>query len=193
MCRDIHQTEGIVLSRGNFGEAEAVFTLFTEQFGKIKAAARGVRHLKSKLRFNLGLFSFGRFSLLAGGTENGRFWKILDVEEIPGARRALSSERKLALFARAASLLDRMVQGEEKNPFLWGEIGKLLNLPGGEEIGAREMENIEISFLLRVLGNLGYIGEDLEKLAAADPRAGFGENRRLAVSAINTAIKESML
>ena len=63
MSHIVYQAEGIVLGEGSFGEADKALTVFTEDFGKIRAVAAGARYLKSKLRYNLGVFSYSRFIL----------------------------------------------------------------------------------------------------------------------------------
>lgn len=189
----IYQTEGIILSKGNFGEAESVFSVFTEDFGKIRAAAQGVRHIKSKLRYNLDLFSYRRFSVIAGRHGSGGFWKIVDAEEISPGRNIFSDTAKTAVFSRVASLLDRMVQGEERNPLLWSEIKNIFHFLRKESVKKEELRDFEISAVFNILKNLGYIGGVSPNVESENRAFVSAEDRQTAVSAINRAIKESML
>lgn len=161
MSHTIYQTEGIVLAKKDFGEADRMLTVFTKEFGMISAMAQGVRQLKSKLRYNLDLFSYGNFSLVAGRG----IWRLTDAEEI----KKIDSGN-ISLFSRIAGLLVRMIKGEEKNDFIWKKI-KNIFLVGGEEVQA----------VAEILHNLGYMEKDSYA------------TRKEAVSAINKAIKESML
>lgn len=169
MAYRVYQTEGIVLAKKDFGEAERLFYIFTKEFGMIKAIARGVRYIKSKLRPNLDLFFYNNFSLII--TKD--VWKITDASEIT----VIKNPEGLKTFAKIAVFLTRMIKGEEKNDFIWAELKKLFldlgashqALPGGE-----------ISFLARLLNNLGYLPE-------------IPSSRKSLVSAINKAVKESML
>lgn len=52
-----YKTEGIVLKRVNFGEADRILTIFTKHYGRIKAMAKGVRKLKSRKAGSLELFN----------------------------------------------------------------------------------------------------------------------------------------
>jgi DNA repair protein RecO (recombination protein O) len=45
----VYKTEAIVLKRTNLGEADKILALYTPNFGKIRAVAKGVRRPKSKL------------------------------------------------------------------------------------------------------------------------------------------------
>ncbi|MCX6731626.1 MAG: DNA repair protein RecO [Candidatus Parcubacteria bacterium] len=161
MAYSVYSTEGIVLAKKDFGEAERLFYIFTKEFGMIKAIARGVRYIKSKLRYNLDLFCYNNFSLIK--TKDA--WKITDASEI----KNISNPEALKFFAKIAAFLTRMIKGEEKNDFIWAELKKLF-LTGGSEI----------DFLAKVLHNLGYMPE-------------IPSSRKLLISAINKAIKESML
>ena len=50
-------TDGIVLSRVNYGEADRIIKLLTPEAGKLSLMARGVRKPKSKLAGGIELFS----------------------------------------------------------------------------------------------------------------------------------------
>lgn len=62
------KTNGIVLKRINFGEADRILTILTERFGKIKAIAKGVRKTKSKLAGSLEPFMNVDLQLCEGKT-----------------------------------------------------------------------------------------------------------------------------
>ncbi len=160
MSHAIYQTEGIVLGKRDFGEAERVYKIYTEKLGMIMATAQGVRLLKSKLRYNLDLFAYGNFSLIAGKD----IWRITDSEEIKKI-----SNSNLDVFSRIAIFLTRMIRGEERNDFIWQEVKKIF-LSGGDEIET----------VAGILHNLGYMAE-------------IPESKKEKISAINRAIKESML
>ena len=42
------RTEGVILSHRNFGEADRILTIYTQDFGKVKVLAKGVRRPRSK-------------------------------------------------------------------------------------------------------------------------------------------------
>lgn len=52
-----YKSEGIVLKRTNFGEADKIITVFSKHYGKITLIAKGIRRLTSKKRGNLELFN----------------------------------------------------------------------------------------------------------------------------------------
>jgi DNA repair protein RecO (recombination protein O) len=62
-------TQGIILARTNFGEADRIITFLTPDYGKVKGFAKGVRKSKSKLAGGLELFSISDLNLMLGKSE----------------------------------------------------------------------------------------------------------------------------
>ena len=62
-------TEGIVLSRTNFGEADRIITMLTPDRGKVRLIAKGVRRSKSKLAGGIELFSVSQITYIPGKSE----------------------------------------------------------------------------------------------------------------------------
>jgi DNA repair protein RecO (recombination protein O) len=62
-------TEGIVLSRTDFGEADRIITVITPDYGKLRLIAKGVRKIKSKLAGGIELFSVSNISFIKGRGE----------------------------------------------------------------------------------------------------------------------------
>lgn len=153
------------MAKRDFGEAERMLCIYTEKFGMVNAMAQGVRYAKSKLRYNLDLFAYGNFSLVAGR----EIWRITDAEEIKSNKKNIKNGGNLKMFSRIANFLTRMIKGEERNDFIWQEVKKIF-LSGGDEIET----------VAEILHNLGYMAE-------------APESKKEKISAINRAIKESML
>lgn len=64
-------TEGIVLSRINYGEADRILTILSSDQGKLRLMAKGVRKVKSKLAGGIELFSVSELSFIAGKSDIG--------------------------------------------------------------------------------------------------------------------------
>lgn len=64
-------TQGIILSRTDFGEADRIITLLTPDSGKLRLMARGVRRAKSKLAGGVELFSVSDITYIRGRGEIG--------------------------------------------------------------------------------------------------------------------------
>jgi DNA repair protein RecO (recombination protein O) len=64
----LYVTDAIVLTRFDYGEADRIMTLFTPEFGKLKAIAKGVRRTKSRLGGSLEPLAELRVALARGRT-----------------------------------------------------------------------------------------------------------------------------
>ncbi|MDL2342257.1 MAG: DNA repair protein RecO [Patescibacteria group bacterium] len=64
-------TQGIILSRTDFGEADKIITLLTPDHGKLRLMARGVRRAKSRLAGGVELFSVSDIVYIKGRGEIG--------------------------------------------------------------------------------------------------------------------------
>ena len=62
-------TRGIVLSRTDFGEADRILTILTTDHGRIRAIAKGVRKIKSKLAGGIELFSISELTYIEGKSD----------------------------------------------------------------------------------------------------------------------------
>ncbi|MGZ6004816.1 MAG: DNA repair protein RecO [Candidatus Saccharimonadales bacterium] len=62
-------SKGIILARTDFGEADRILTILTPDQGKIRAIAKGVRKVKSKLAGGIELFSISQISYIQGKSD----------------------------------------------------------------------------------------------------------------------------
>jgi DNA repair protein RecO (recombination protein O) len=62
-------TEGIILKRINFSEADRILTVLTSDYGQVSMLAKGVRKSKSKLAGGLEIFSVSDINYIDGKSE----------------------------------------------------------------------------------------------------------------------------
>lgn len=149
-----HNTKGIILETGSYGEADAFFVIYTEELGLIHARARGVRKMKSKLRYALQKYTLAELSLVHGKTG----WHITGAE----ARRSFFHElrdepEKYAVFLNILSLLSRLVHGEEKDEALFHTIERGAVFLSENDFNHEQLANCEVLLVLRILNFLGYL------------------------------------
>ena len=148
----IYRTEAVVLRRSELGEADRILTLFTPQWGKRRAIAKGIRRPASKLRGHLELFTRAKLLLARGrnldvitGAETAEAFHGLRDED-PGALE------RIGVAYYLAELLDRFTEeGMESRPVWDLLVAALRALSDGVNpaVVARHYE-------LRLLGYLGY-------------------------------------
>ena len=151
-----YQTDALVLSSRELGEADKMYALFTRDFGLVRARASAVRREASRMRYALQNYALVHVSLVRGK----RGWRI-------AGARSEGAALGLGAFARAAELVTRLVPGEEKNDYLYesllGAHQALMQGCGGPTSrGGRTsaISTIEIVCVARVLYALGYISAE---------------------------------
>lgn len=178
----------------NSGEAGKYYSIFTKDLGMIYASAQGVRKMSSKLRFVLQDFSYLKIDLVQGRD----FWRVTSASKTNKLEKITKQPETFKVFANIARLLKRLLAGVEPNEVLFTDLLHGLSILEKSET-KENLLNIEAIIVLRILNNLGYIGENetWQNLI----RSPFEENLVFEVSKdrtkvlrqINKALKETHL
>ena len=115
-------TEGIILARINYGEADRILTLLTPDQGKLRLMAKGVRRVKSKLAGGIELFSVSTITFIRGKSELG----------------TLVSTRLIKHYGHIVGNLERTMSGYE--------LIKQLNKITEDEVEAEYFELLKQAF-----------------------------------------------
>lgn len=198
----IYHTEGIILGSRNFGEAGKHYSIFTRDLGMITASAQGIRKMSSKLRYVLQDFAYLKIDLVQGKN----IFRVTNALKTGILEKITKRPETFEVFANIARLLKRLLAGIEPNEALFTDLinglfilEKLATKDVSVFSGEDNLRNIEVIIVLRILNNLGYIGEnDILKNLIKSP---FEENLIFEVSKsrthilhqINKALKETHL
>jgi len=191
----IYRTPGFILKANHVGEADGYFTIYTRDMGLVKAYAKGVRNLKSKLRPCLGDYSYSEFMLVKGK----HAWKITNAIGLGNLFYELAANKKIMnVFANVFALLRNLLHGQEKNEMLFHHILSSYMFSKENRIRDDQVPQFECMLVLRILHSLGYVGasshlyrlidskewrEDrLEELKHLMPHAVLEINRSLSAS-----------
>ena len=139
-----YKTEGVVIKRANFGEADRILTIFTKHYGKIKAIAKGVRKIKSRKAGKLELFNNVGLFLIEGKN----FAIITDVELLNSFRKFQNNLTFVAKAFQLAELVDRLTVEKVENQ----KIFELLRTTM-EDLNK---EDAVIKFEMEILKELGF-------------------------------------
>lgn len=146
----VYKAEGIVLRRQTIGEADRAVTLLTREYGKLRAAARGVRKTTSRLGGRLEPFTHGRF-LLARGKTLDVVAQVEVVETFVGLRTDLL---RSGYASYVAELADRFLPERDRHESAFALVRSALTLLN--QAGEGEAELVTLWFALRLAADLGY-------------------------------------
>lgn len=190
----IYHTEGIILGSRHNGEAGKYYYIFTRDLGMVTAHAEGVRKMSSKLRYVLQDFAYVKIDLVQGKN----ILRVTNASKTNQLEQLVKNIEILKVFANIARLLRRLLAGVEPNEALFVDL--IHGLSVLEKIKEKDdLRNIEIIIVLRILNNLGYIGENeiLNNLIKSpfekDLVFEVSKDRTKVLHQINKALKETHL
>lgn len=125
-------TEGVILKRKNFGEADRIVTIYTRDNGKISALAKGVRRPRSKKAGHLELGNWCKIFVARGKNldlltevETKRAFGIADFSEEKAKRiyhllelvdaTTAEHQKNLAVFILLVQFLKKCIKEEDFN------------------------------------------------------------------------------
>lgn len=191
----IYHTQGFVLSSKNMGEANKVLVIFTRELGLIRAVVQSVRLGKSKLRFSLQDFSHIKVDLVRGKD----VWRVTSAKSVTSFPLVRRDKASLVMMVRISQLLERFCGLESVNEKIFDDFIQSLYLLDDENVETKTKEALEIHLVLRIMNELGYIGDSL--ILSKHLSSPFDEEkieqllkeRRSIISHINKALFESQL
>lgn len=155
------RTEAIVLKRRNFGEADRLLTLYTREFGKMPAIAKGARKPQSRKTGHVELFMRSQFMLA-----EGRDLHIITQAEMVDAYQALREDLVRTTYASyAVELLDRFTVEEDVNQDIYQLLSQALAWLGGAE----DIRLPTRTYELRLLGLTGFQPQLFQCVSCDEP------------------------
>lgn len=118
----VYRCEGIVIRRRDFGEADRLLTILTDDYGKIRALAKGSRRTKSRLGGHLE--PYARVRLMVA---RGRNLDIITQAQVLESMSHLRTEERSILYAAHWSeIADQLMVEAEQNRFGYGVLVRAL-------------------------------------------------------------------
>jgi DNA repair protein RecO (recombination protein O) len=147
----MHSTQGIILKKHDVGEADAIFVIYTKDFGKIRAVAQGVKKESAKLKGHLESLSLASIQFIIG--KNGERLTHAEMQEYWPALR--HDKDKLKTAWHVAELINSSCLEGEKDENIWNLLVSSFSILNKEIFSEGEMEKFSKSVEERLLQHLG--------------------------------------
>ncbi|KKP48373.1 MAG: repair protein RecO protein [Candidatus Woesebacteria bacterium GW2011_GWA1_33_30] len=147
-----YSSEGIILARKNYGEADRIITVFSKYFGKITLLAKGVRKLTSRKRGHLEIFSQIKFSANSGKG----FDLITEAETINTFSKFRLNLNKVTLAYYFCEVVNKITREGEKQ----SKVYNLLTTALEQLETAKNLKILRKKFIEDLLVDLGYWPND---------------------------------
>ena len=194
MSYHIYTTDGIILKRTPFGEANILLHVLTQDLGLIIASARSARLSSSKLRGALQEYTYVSISCIK--SKNG--WKVTNVLDKGGFFFEYRADCQKVL-AQVSFVLLKTITGEFSHPEIFQTVKTGFEYL--RSIREEDISSFESLIVLRILYELGYVAKDsnIEVFLQNITKWNDGilkkieENKKIVIEVINKAFKESHL
>ena len=103
------------MTKEDSGEADRVFALYTEDFGKLEVVGKAIRKITSKLRSGIELFSFTEIEFIQGKAQK----TLTDAILLDSFFNVRQNPKKLALAWQISQTVDCLANKEEKDEKIW--------------------------------------------------------------------------
>lgn len=149
----LFRTKGIVLGRRDHREVDRVYSILTEEHGKLSIQARGARKMQAKLSPHLE--SFGVLDLVV---VRGRYYDtVAGVERLQAFHPIANELNKMLLTRQLLHLVDLGTRAEQTDPILYTEVIKWLEfIEAMPAVSSERSGFLLASFALKLLSISGY-------------------------------------
>ncbi|MEK7168867.1 MAG: DNA repair protein RecO [Patescibacteria group bacterium] len=159
MKQRTYTTEGIILSRKNYSEADRILVVFSKHFGKLTLLAKGIRKIKSKKRGHLEIFSKIKFSA-ADGHGFDIMTEAETINDFAGVRLNLN---KISLAYYFCEVVNKITHDDGKPSSVYSLLSTAL-----EQLEKKtELKKLRLKFIYDLLIEMGYWPEN-KKMIDAD-------------------------
>ena len=142
------RTEGVVLSRRNFGEADRILTIFTRDHGKLTALAKGVRRPKSRKGGHVEIGNWCKLFIARGKNID----LLTEVETKKAFGIADFTAAKANKIYHLLELVESLTELKQKNPGVFILLVRFLKkIATGEDFNL-----VSLVFKVKLLSTLGF-------------------------------------
>lgn len=141
------KTEGIILKRRNFGEADRILTVFTPSKGKMSVLAKGVRRIKSRRAGNVELLNRAVMYL-----HQSKGMPILTEAQTLASFQKIKEDLTLSTYAyHLIELVDKLTAENQENRILYEHLVEVL-----KRLERKPRQILIRAFEAKILSNLGF-------------------------------------
>ena len=144
----LYRDNAVVLRSWKLGEADRIVSLMTQNNGKIRCVAKGVRKTKSRFGSSVDPTNHLEVQLYRGKGELDTLTQVQSIDRFPTLREDLE------LFARASSMLEAVelvAQDREPNERLYTMLARAMHT-----VASSESHLVVAGFFLKLLAQEGF-------------------------------------
>lgn len=148
----VYKTLGFVFKRNDRLDADRIFSVFAQDFGRIEIFAKSIRAISSKLKGGIEVFCVSDIEFIQGKNH-----KTLTSATIAEKFKNITIvPEKMEVCAKASCLLDDFIRGQELDPQIWNLVIDFFETLNSCSLPASGYRLMYYSFFWNFISILGY-------------------------------------
>ncbi|MCL4353751.1 DNA repair protein RecO [Patescibacteria group bacterium] len=162
------KTEGIVIKRKNFREADRILTIYSKEKGKITVKAKGVRKITSRRSPHIELLNRAKFGLYQAAGANMPV--LTEVESLENFKILKNDLKRIGIAYHFCELVDGLCAENQENREIYDLLDKALKTISVN----KNLDLVAYRFELKLLKLLGFYHDN--EYLPMDQTQGFIES-----------------
>ncbi len=147
-----YKTKAFVFRKNNINESDRVFSVFSDDFGRLDIFAKAIRKNASKLRSGIDIFFMSEIEFIQGRNKK----TLTDAVVIDKFNNLYQDLEKFKIASRIGEILDNFIKGEEKDEDIFNLINEIFYKLNDQDLKIKKDALIYYYFLWNALSLLGY-------------------------------------
>jgi len=147
-----YKTQAFVFQKNNINESDRIFSVFTNDFGRLDIFAKAIRKNVSKLRGGIDTFFISEIEFIQGKNKK----TLTDAQVIEKFKDLTKDPGKFRIASRIGGILDNFIKGEEKDSNIFDLLNEVFYELCGSNMNIKKYELLYYYFLWNILSLLGY-------------------------------------
>ena len=149
-----YKTTGIIIGKRDFGEADKILIIFTQDLGKIQVKAIGLKRALAKMAGHLEMFNLVRLELIKGKT----FYIVIGAQLIDSFPVIKEDFEKMGIYYYFCEILNKILDEGVRHKNTFAFFLSVLN-----KLNQKDSDNLILTvfFELNILSHLGFKPEFL--------------------------------
>lgn len=147
-----YKTQAFVFKKNDINESDRVFSVFTDDFGRLDIFAKAIRKITSKLSPDIDTFYLSELEFIQG--KNNK--TLTDASVVEKFNNISQDLVKFEIANKIGELLDNFIKGQEKDENLFNLINETFSKLNNYAPATKPYTLIYYYFLWNILSLLGY-------------------------------------
>lgn len=147
-----YKTRAFVFKKNDINEADRVFSVFTDNFGRLDIFAKAIRKTISKLRSGIDIFSMSEIEFIQGKNRK----TLTDASKIEKFDNIFQDLEKFKIANKIGEVLDNFIKGEERDKDIFSLVNEAFSKLNNCSLPTTNYPLIYYYFLWNALSLFGY-------------------------------------